>query len=174
MLAVPVDHTDHVLGPATASVTVVEYGDFECPYCRQAYGAVKIIRKHLGDRMRFVFRHFPLVAWHSHADLVERVPRVRRTVVLPRPAPARPQHLVAVRRLDRTRHRDHRGSAGLPAVRSAPKAWTAHPRVCENVASVAIHVDAMHAGALVHPASPDADARRFDLMTHAGLFEHLP
>lgn len=69
MLAVPVDHTDHVLGAATASVTVVEYADFECPYCRQAYTAVKIIRKHFGDRLRFVFRHFPLVAWHSHAEM---------------------------------------------------------------------------------------------------------
>lgn len=69
MLALPVDHTDHVLGPSTAPVTVVEYGDFECPYCRQAYAAVKIMRGHFGDRLRFVFRHFPLVAWHPHAEI---------------------------------------------------------------------------------------------------------
>lgn len=68
MLVIPVNPTDHVIGPDTARVTVVEYADFECPYCHQAYGAVKIMLKHFGDRMRFVFRHFPLVAWHSNAE----------------------------------------------------------------------------------------------------------
>src|SRR2546425_7582764 len=57
-LAVPVNHTDHFLGPVSAKVTVVEYGDFECPSCGQAYPAVKMLLKHFGDRMRFVYRHF--------------------------------------------------------------------------------------------------------------------
>ena len=68
-LAVPVNHTDHFLGPAAAKVTVVEYGDFECPSCGQAYPAVKMLLKRFGDRVCFVFRHFPLVEVHPHAEL---------------------------------------------------------------------------------------------------------
>jgi protein-disulfide isomerase len=68
-LAVPLDHTDHVLGPASAKVTLVEYGDFECPSCGQAYPAVKMLLERFGDRVRFVFRHFPLVEVHPHAEL---------------------------------------------------------------------------------------------------------
>jgi protein-disulfide isomerase len=68
-LAVPVNHSDHFLGSATAKVTVVEYGDFECPTCGQAYHAVQMLLKHFGDRMRFVFRHFPLREVHPHAEL---------------------------------------------------------------------------------------------------------
>jgi protein-disulfide isomerase len=69
MLAVPVGHSDHILGPETAKITLVEYGDFECPNCGQAYPAVKILRRHFGERMRFVFRHFPLREVHPHAEL---------------------------------------------------------------------------------------------------------
>jgi hypothetical protein len=61
VLLLPLNSTDHVLGPASAAVTVIEYGDFECPYCRTAYPAVKILLKHFADRVRFVFRHFPVV-----------------------------------------------------------------------------------------------------------------
>src|SRR6266566_2784396 len=68
-LAVPFNHSDHALGPAWAKVTVVEYGDFECPSCGQAYPAVKMLLRHFGDRVRFVFRHFPLVEVHPHAEL---------------------------------------------------------------------------------------------------------
>lgn len=68
-LAVPVNHTDHVLGHESARVTVVEYGDFECPSCGQAYPALKVLLKHFGDRVRFVFRHFPLLEVHPHAEL---------------------------------------------------------------------------------------------------------
>ena len=68
-LAVPVSHSDHILGPETAKITLVEYGDFECPNCGQAYAAVKILRRHFGERMRFVFRHFPLRELHPHAEL---------------------------------------------------------------------------------------------------------
>ena len=51
---------DHVQGPASAPVTLVEYGDFECPTCGQAYPIVKHVQKHFGDQLRFVFRQFPL------------------------------------------------------------------------------------------------------------------
>src|SRR5712675_1802669 len=68
-LAVPVDHTDHILGVESAKVTLLEYGDFECPSCGQAYHAVKILLKHFGDRVRFVFRHFPQREVHPHAEL---------------------------------------------------------------------------------------------------------
>ena len=57
---------DHVLGPADAPVTLVEYGDFECPFCGRSYPAVRRIRDELRDRLRFVFRHFPRPE-HSHA-----------------------------------------------------------------------------------------------------------
>lgn len=67
MLTVPVSGRDHIQGPVTAVVTVVEYGDFECPYCGEAYLVVKEIQRQLGDRLCFVFRHFPLADVHPHA-----------------------------------------------------------------------------------------------------------
>lgn len=63
-LAVPVGPADHVLGAAQAPVTVVEYGDFECPNCRQAATAVRIMLARFPGRMRFVYRHFPLEGEH--------------------------------------------------------------------------------------------------------------
>jgi protein-disulfide isomerase len=69
ILANPLDSSDHVIGPGAARVIVVEYGDFECPSCRQAYPAVKQLLKHFGERVRFAFRHFPLVEVHPHAQL---------------------------------------------------------------------------------------------------------
>ena len=59
---------DHAAGPAGAPVTLVEYGDFECPYCRQAYPIVKELQRRLGSDLRFVFRNFPLTKLHSHAE----------------------------------------------------------------------------------------------------------
>src|SRR5687768_13253232 len=59
-LAVPVDSTDHTLGPDHAPVTVVEYGDFECPNCKQAAPAVKLLLERFPERVRFAYRHFPL------------------------------------------------------------------------------------------------------------------
>jgi protein-disulfide isomerase len=61
--------TDHILGPASAEVTVIEYGDFECPSCGQAYPAMKIMLDHFGPQVRFVFRHYPQREIHSHAEL---------------------------------------------------------------------------------------------------------
>ena len=66
-LALPVSERDHVQGPATALVTLVEYGDYECPYCGQAHPIVKELQERLGDRLRFVFRNFPLTNAHPHA-----------------------------------------------------------------------------------------------------------
>jgi len=57
----PVDERcDHVLGPAEAQVTLVEYGSYACPYCRAANDQVATVRDRLGDRLRYVFRHRPL------------------------------------------------------------------------------------------------------------------
>ncbi len=66
-LTVPVGPDDHVRGPDGARVTLVEYGDFECPYCGVAYGAVKALEQRYGDRLRVVFRSFPLEQ-HPHAQ----------------------------------------------------------------------------------------------------------
>ncbi len=66
-LAVPVDTIDHTSGPADARVTVVEYGDFECPTCKAAEPAVRQLRDHFEERMLFVFRHFPLEDAHPNA-----------------------------------------------------------------------------------------------------------
>ena len=67
-LTLPVGERDHVQGPTTAAVTLVEYGDYECPYCGQAYPIVKEVQRRLGDAVRFVFRNFPLAEMHPHAQ----------------------------------------------------------------------------------------------------------
>jgi protein-disulfide isomerase len=66
-LAVPVQATDHVSGAAHAPVTIVEYGDFECPNCKQAAPAVKLLLERFAGRVLFAFRHFPLEEVHPHA-----------------------------------------------------------------------------------------------------------
>ena len=66
-LRVPVDGSDHADGPADAPVTLVEYGDYQCPYCGAAYPVVKQLRERFGDDLRFVFRNFPLQQAHEHA-----------------------------------------------------------------------------------------------------------
>ena len=66
-LAVPVSERDHSQGPATAAVTLVQYGDYECPYTRQSTTIVRAIQQQLGDQLRFVFRNFPLTEIHPHA-----------------------------------------------------------------------------------------------------------
>jgi protein-disulfide isomerase len=65
-LAVPVGEQDHTRGPAEAPVTLVEYGDFECPFCGRAYPAVERLLERYPDQLRFVFRHFPRPE-HPHA-----------------------------------------------------------------------------------------------------------
>jgi protein-disulfide isomerase len=66
-LAVPVQAADHVIGASHAPVTVVEYGDFECPNCKQAAPALKLLLERFTERVRIVYRHFPLEEVHPHA-----------------------------------------------------------------------------------------------------------
>ena len=68
-LNMPVTPADYTIGPKDARVTVVEFGDFECPNCKQAAPAVKLLLKRFADRIRFVYRHFPLEEVHPHALL---------------------------------------------------------------------------------------------------------
>lgn len=67
-LAKPIDEADHVLGPADAPVTLVEYGDFQCPHCRAAHFYLKNVLATMGDDMRFAFRHMPLTQIHPMAQ----------------------------------------------------------------------------------------------------------
>ena len=67
-LSLPVSELrDHIQGPLTAPVTLVEYGDYECPYCAQAYLITKEIQERLGDKLCFVFRNFPVTKVRPHA-----------------------------------------------------------------------------------------------------------
>ena len=66
--ALPMLDRDHIQGPIDAPITLVEYGDYECPYCGEAYLVVKAIQEHLGNRLCFAFRNFPLTNSHPHAE----------------------------------------------------------------------------------------------------------
>ena len=63
----PVSATDHVRGAHDAAVTIIEYGDFECPRCKQAASAVLLLTKRFHGHVRLVFRHFPLEEFHANA-----------------------------------------------------------------------------------------------------------
>jgi protein-disulfide isomerase len=67
-LTLPVGSRDHSQGGEDATVTLVEYGDYECPHCGRAYPIVKAVQKHFGKKLRFVFRNFPLNESHPHAE----------------------------------------------------------------------------------------------------------
>jgi protein-disulfide isomerase len=67
-LTVPVSERDHIRGSVTAPLTLLEYGDFECPYCGAAHPILEEVRALLGPRSRFVYRHFPLTNVHPHAE----------------------------------------------------------------------------------------------------------
>ena len=68
-LSEPVDdERDHIRGPNEAPVTLLEYGDYECPYCGQAYPIIKEVQERLGDQLHFVFRNFPVRSIHPHAE----------------------------------------------------------------------------------------------------------
>jgi protein-disulfide isomerase len=68
-LTVPVSKRDHIRGSPDAPVVIVEYGDFECPHCAAAYPVVRKLERDLPDTLAVVFRHFPLVTVHPHAEL---------------------------------------------------------------------------------------------------------
>jgi protein-disulfide isomerase len=66
-LTPPVTARDHAQGSATAPLTLVEYGDYECSYCGKAYPIIKAVQRALGAKLRFVFRNYPLTQLHPHA-----------------------------------------------------------------------------------------------------------
>ena len=69
VLTMPVsEDRDHIRGPANAAVTLVEYGDYECPYCGAAYPIIKEVQARMGRRLRFVFRNFPITTSHPDAE----------------------------------------------------------------------------------------------------------
>lgn len=67
-LTFPVSAEDHSQGDVGARCTLLEYGDYQCPSCGQAYGIVKRLQQHFGKNLRFVFRNFPLSEQHAHAE----------------------------------------------------------------------------------------------------------
>jgi protein-disulfide isomerase len=69
VLTMPVsEDRDHIQGPTDAAVTLIEYGDYECPYCGAAYPIVKEVQARMGESLRFVFRNFPITTAHPHAE----------------------------------------------------------------------------------------------------------
>lgn len=68
-LKVPVTLEDHIEGNEHAPITLVEYGDYQCPYCRMAAVVVKQLQSHFGDQLKFVFRNFPLANVHPLAEV---------------------------------------------------------------------------------------------------------
>lgn len=67
-LQIPVTPHDHIRGSASAPITLVEYGDFECPACQLAHPTTTALQRHFGPKLRFVFRHFPLKEIHPFAE----------------------------------------------------------------------------------------------------------
>ncbi len=67
-LTTPIDASDHVIGNQNSNITMLEYGDFECPHCGEVYGIVKDILKVYGNQILFSYRHFPLTEIHPHAE----------------------------------------------------------------------------------------------------------
>lgn len=67
-LKAPIRADDHIKGPPEAPVTLVEYGDYECAHCGAAHPVIKLVLRHFGHRLRFVYRHFPLTQIHPHAE----------------------------------------------------------------------------------------------------------
>ena|SRR5437899_1417723 len=67
-LVLPVAKRDHIQGPIDAPFALLEYGDYECPYCGDAHPIVQAVQRQLGDRLCFAFRNFPLVNSHPHAE----------------------------------------------------------------------------------------------------------
>jgi protein-disulfide isomerase len=68
-LKLPVGERDHIQGAPDAKVTLVEFGDYQCPYCGEAYGIIKRVQEKYKENLRFVFRNFPLTEIHPHAEV---------------------------------------------------------------------------------------------------------
>lgn len=69
ILKTPIDEDDHILGNRNAVITLLEYGDYECPSCGLAFPIVKRVQKYFGNKLKFVFRNFPLTEIHPHAEI---------------------------------------------------------------------------------------------------------
>ncbi|MBV9154863.1 MAG: thioredoxin domain-containing protein [Acidobacteriaceae bacterium] len=67
-LLLPIQPDDHVQGAPDAQYTLVEYGDYECPDCGRLFETIQVLRARIGDRLRLVFRHYPLSGIHPHAQ----------------------------------------------------------------------------------------------------------
>jgi protein-disulfide isomerase len=67
-LKIPVTKHDHIQGDEHAPITLVEYGDFECPHCGHAYPIIKAIQQQFGKQLRFIYRHFPMTQTHPNAQ----------------------------------------------------------------------------------------------------------
>jgi protein-disulfide isomerase len=78
-LTIPVGADDHAQGSASAAVTLVEYGDYQCPYCGAAYPVVKQLQKQFGGDLRFVFRNFPLTQAHPLAQMAAEMAEAAAT-----------------------------------------------------------------------------------------------
>lgn len=66
-LRIPINEHDHVIGPADAPVTLVEYGDYQCPHCQAAWPEVEQVLRHFGRELRYAYRHFPITTLHPLA-----------------------------------------------------------------------------------------------------------
>ena len=64
-LVKPINENDHFRGPKEAQVLLVEYGDYECPHCRQVNDIRRELRARLGDKYRYIYRHFPITSTHA-------------------------------------------------------------------------------------------------------------
>lgn len=74
VLTLPVSEArDHIDGSLDAPVTLVEYGDYECPFCGAAFRVLEVVRQQMGEQMCFVYRHFPLTTMHPHAQIAAEV-----------------------------------------------------------------------------------------------------
>jgi len=73
LLSDPVTEVDHIMGPENAPITIVEYGDYECSSCLNAVPIIKEVQKRLGDKLRFVFRHYPQSSIHARASIAAEV-----------------------------------------------------------------------------------------------------
>jgi protein-disulfide isomerase len=79
-LSIPVRAEDHSQGSAMAAITLVEYGDYQCPYCRAAYPLVKELQREFAGSLRFVFRNFPLTEWHPLAHQAAQLAEAAATL----------------------------------------------------------------------------------------------
>ena len=68
-LRIPVNETDYLFGSSNASIELVEYGDYQCPYCGRAYPIIKDLLQQVGHQVKFVFRNFPLTKIHPQARM---------------------------------------------------------------------------------------------------------